>query len=157
MATKNQEHPQDDTIDQDDIYNFKEIRGDQELTHSVHLRQIGAHNAGVYIARAVHNNCDVASPLFYGGRPFILKVYNLEAAEGTCDYYGVTLSDEVIASYLEMTEDGRLQNYVDFLSQPIDVEELPIEAKKLAKRYTYDQETFTNFDFTKFFTLSQPI
>lgn len=78
METKNLEQPCDNTEDLGIVYKFRELRGDQEVTHGIRLlRETGYNSAGVHVAQAVQSECQVNSLLFYGGKPFVLRVYNI--------------------------------------------------------------------------------
>lgn len=78
METKNLQQPCDNTEDLAIVYKVRELRGDQEVTHGIRLlREIGYNSAGVHVARAFQSECQVNSLLFYGGRPFVLKVYSI--------------------------------------------------------------------------------
>lgn len=107
------------------IYNFREVGTDRDTLHSISLQPVGHNTAGVYIARAISNS--TSQPLFYGGKPFILKLYNAEAAEGTLKNLDIKLSDALITTYFELKKDGSLQDYINQMCQQVERSTLPME------------------------------
>lgn len=87
-------------------------------------------------------------PLFYSGKLFVLKIYIMQDAEGLCERYGVELSDEVEASYLEMKADGRLQSYVDYLSEGVDPSKLSAELHEFFDPYL-QRDPVTRFEIAR--------